>query len=125
MIKNQKLLKGIAEDRIRKLLSMAKVRTLEHHGSDALAKRYVGIAKKMVSHYKIPKGRDMKADVCDSCDSMLIPGINCSVRLASSYGYIVYRCKCGAEKHVMYREAPSKGFGRVSAFDRVGKTHKS
>lgn len=124
MIKNQKLLKGIAEERIRRLLSMAKGRTLEQRGSDALAKRYVGLAKKMVSHYKIPKGEEMKAEVCGSCNSVLIPGINCSVRLASSYGYIVYRCKCGEEKHVMYREATSKGFGNASAFGRIGKAGK-
>ena len=67
----------------------------------------------------------MKTEVCGSCDSVLIPGINCSVRLASSYGYIVYRCKCGAEKHVMYREATSKGFDSTTAFDRIGKSDKN
>ena len=123
MIKNQKLLKEMAQERIGRLLSMAKGRTLDRRGSDALSKRYVGIAKKIVSHYKMPKGRQMKTEVCGSCDSVLVPGINCSVRLASSYGYIVYRCKCGAEKHVMYREATSKGFSSATAFDRTSKSH--
>lgn len=124
MIKNQKLLKNMAESRIRRLVSMAKARTLQQRGSDALSKRYVDIARKMVSHYKMPKGDQMKAEVCDACNSVLIPGINCSVRLASAYGYIVYKCKCGEEKHVMYREAPSRGFAGRSAFGRVGRLQK-
>jgi RNase P subunit RPR2 len=124
MIKNQKLLKEMAQERIGRLLSMAKARTLEQRKSDALSKRYVNIAKNIVSHYKMPKGKQMKAEVCSSCDSVLIPGINCSVRLASSYGYIVYRCRCGAEKHVIYREAASKGFGSGTAFDRGSKVRK-
>lgn len=123
-MKDQKLFGKIAEGRIRRLLAMAKARTMEQRGSDALSKKYVNIAKKIVSHYKMPKGKEMKAEVCDSCNSVLIPGINCSVRLASSYGYIAYRCKCGEEKHVMYREEPSKGFSRGTAFDRIGRAQK-
>ena len=105
MIKNQKLLRTVAEERIRKLLSLAKARTLQQRGSDALAKRYVHIARDIVSHYKVPAGREMKNEVCSGCESVLIPGVNCSVRLASSYGYITYRCRCGEEKHVQYRKS--------------------
>ncbi len=105
MIKNQKLLKAVAEERIRRLMSLAKARTLQQRGSDALSKRYVHIAQDIVSHYKVPAGREMKNEVCSGCESVLIPGVNCSVRLASSYGYITYRCRCGEEKHVMYRRS--------------------
>ena len=105
MIKNQKLLKAVAEERIRRLMSLAKARTLQQRGSDALSKRYVHIAQDIVSHYKVPAGREMKNEVCSGCESVLIPGVNCSVRLASSYGYITYRCKCGEEKHVSYRRS--------------------
>ena len=99
------MLNTVARERIGKLLSLAKARTLQQRGSDALAKRYVGIAQDIVSHYKIPAGREMKAQVCAGCRSILIPGVNCSVRLASSYGYITYRCRCGEERHVAYRKS--------------------
>ncbi|MHB1830315.1 MAG: ribonuclease P Rpr2/Rpp21/SNM1 subunit family protein [Candidatus Micrarchaeaceae archaeon] len=104
MIRDRKLLRSVADGRVRRLFTMAKDRTLKSRGSDALAKRYVGIAESMIRHYRIPSGRSMKNEVCSGCKSVLIPGVNCSVRLASSYGYIVYRCKCGEEKHVFYRK---------------------
>ena len=105
MIKNQKLVKTVAQGRIRRLLDMAKTRTLQQRSSDALSKRYVHIAQNIVTHYKVRAGREMKNEVCSGCDSVLIPGVNCSVRLASTYGYIVYRCRCGDEKHVYYRKS--------------------
>ena len=109
MIKNGKLLKSVADARVKRLFAMAKDRTLKAGGSDALAKRYVGMAESMISHYRIPAGRSMKNEVCPSCKSVLIPGVNCAVRLASSYGYIIYRCKCGEEKHVFYRKHMESG----------------
>ncbi len=105
MIRNQELVKDVAEGRIRRLISLAKARTLQQRGSDALSKKYVQIAHNIVSHYKVSAGREMKREACAGCDSVLIPGVNCSVRLASQYGYIVYRCRCGEEKHIRYRES--------------------
>lgn len=121
MIKNQKLLNNIAQGRIRSLVSLAKARTLKLGGSDALSKRYVKMAREIISHYKIPAGREMKSEVCDACSSVLIPGVNCSVRLVSPYGYVAYRCVCGEEKHVMYRHGPEKGFKDPSDARRTGR----
>jgi len=104
MIKNQKLLKSVAEERVRKLLSIAKNRTVRMGGSDQLSKRYINMADSIISRYKISPIKEFKREVCPSCKSVLIPGVNCSVRLAGTYGYIAYRCKCGEETHVFYKQ---------------------
>jgi RNase P subunit RPR2 len=103
MTKNKKLLEEIASGRIESLLSMARTRTLQNSAGDDLSRRYVGMAQNIISHYKIPAGRRMRREVCASCSTVLIAGVNCSVRLASQYGYVSYRCACGKERHVMYR----------------------
>jgi RNase P subunit RPR2 len=103
MVKNEKLLKSIAQDRVARLFDMAKDRTLKLGSNDPLSKRYVGIAKDISTHYRIPADMRMKAEVCKACAAVLIPGMTCSVRLASRVGYLVLRCKCGEEKHIFYR----------------------
>lgn len=105
MIKNQKLIKSIASERIATLLDMAKERTMKMRQSDTLAKRYVGIAEKMATHYQIPRNGRIKYEVCRKCKSSLVPGINCTVRLSSRVGYIAVRCStCGNENHIFYKD---------------------
>ena len=102
-MKNERLLKSIAEDRVARLLGMARSRTVKMGGSDVLARRYVGIAESISTHYRLPASKAMKTEVCKACKSMLVPGATCSVRLAGHIGYVVLRCKCGEETRVFYK----------------------
>ena len=106
MIRNRKLLSEIAIERIHKLISMSKSRALGAGTGDALSRRYVSIAKDISDHYRI-REKSLDDAVCSGCGEVMIPGVNASVRLVGSYGYIAYRCRCGEEKHVHY----GKSFG--------------
>jgi RNase P subunit RPR2 len=103
MIKNQRLLKSIAEERVRRLFRLSKSRVLSSGGPDRLSARYLDIAESIIKHYKIAPGHEMKNEVCKACKTVLIPGATCSVRLSSTNGYVVLACRCGEEKHVNYR----------------------
>ncbi len=92
----------IGKERMLRLLELAKQRTTKGKGSDALSKRYIRIAREISSHYKISTPKAFKNAVCNRCNNVLIPGINCKVRLSSGK-YVVYKCECGNEKHVFYK----------------------
>jgi len=103
----EKIVKKIAKERIEKLLELAEHRTRENNElSRKLAKRYVRLARDISMHYKVGIPKDKKQTMCKKCNNFLIPGINCSVRIASSNKYVVYKCKCecGAEKHIFYKQ---------------------
>lgn len=109
-MKNVSLVRKIASSRIENLLDLAKQRTLEKTAdSEILAKRYVKLARKISSHYKVGIPKELKYRVCRNCGNFLIPGINCSVRLASVHKYLVYRCDCGEERHIFYKKKSQKG----------------
>ncbi len=103
IMKNERLLKSIAQARVARLLEIAKSRTVTLGASDRLAKRYVSIAQDITTHYRLPADRTMKTQVCKACKSMLIPGSTCSVRLVGHVGYVVLRCRCGEERRVFYK----------------------
>lgn len=105
-MQNASLVKRTALTRIRTLLDLAEERALENtDASRKLAKRYVNLAKKMSTHYKVKIPKGLKSKICKSCDNFLIPGINCKVIVASVHGYIACVCECGNEVHVHYKEA--------------------
>jgi ribonuclease P protein subunit RPR2 len=100
------LVKEIAKDRVEKLLKLAEERALENtEASIKLSKRYVELARKISMHYKVGIPKKLKNRICKKCNNFLIPGINCSVRLASSKRFLIYKCECGAEKHIFYKNA--------------------
>lgn len=109
-MKNEALVKRTALFRIRRLLGMAEERTVENtDDSRRLAKRYSGIAERISTHYRVEIPKALKSRICRKCGNFLVPGINCSVRLASSHGYVAYACECGNEVHVHYRARGSGG----------------
>ncbi len=109
-MKNESLVKRTALSRIRRLIYMAEERTVENTASSRrLAKRYVGLAEKISTHYKVKIPNALKMRICKKCGNFLVPGINCKVRLASVHGYVVYACECGNEVHVHYRAKGSGG----------------
>ncbi|MFP3215038.1 MAG: ribonuclease P protein component 4 [Candidatus Micrarchaeota archaeon] len=105
MAMKEKIVKKIANERIEKLLELAEQRTRENNElSRKLAKRYVKLARDISMHYKVSIPKEKKQMICKKCNNFLIPGINCSVRIASSKKYVVYKCECGAEKHIFYKQ---------------------
>lgn len=100
---NEALVRRIAASRIATLLYLAEIRTLEKtESAKKLAKRYVGIARRISSHYKVPFPDSLKFKTCKNCNNFLVPGINCGVVVASVHGYVAYMCECGRETHVPY-----------------------
>lgn len=102
-MRNEKLTRSIAECRIDRLFRLAKGRTLANMAADRLSRRYIGIAESIISHYRVGQNAHIKNEVCKKCKSVLVPGMNCSVRLASGNGYRAILCVCGEEKHLFYR----------------------
>ena len=101
----EKAVKKLAEERVRRLFSLAYSRTAASKESDKLARRYIGIARRISSHYKIKIPSELKRAACRKCNSMLMPGKNCTVRLVADKGYIIYRCECGNENRVFYKKS--------------------
>ena len=104
-MKDNKLACEIAHARIEALLGLARERTKTGgQGSGALAKRYVRLARKISSRYRVKIPRKAGSYICRGCNSLLMPGVNARVRLASSKRYIIYKCgDCGKETHVFYK----------------------
>lgn len=104
-MKNADLMDGMASSRIRTLMHLAEEKTLERKPeARKLAQRYAKLALKISEHYKAKIPDSLKHRVCRKCGNFLVPGINCSVRLASSHGYAAYVCECGNEEHIFYKK---------------------
>ncbi|MDE1850403.1 MAG: ribonuclease P [Candidatus Micrarchaeota archaeon] len=104
MQKKDPIVKEVATWRIQRLFELASIGTKRgEKESLRLARRYVRIAKAISSHYKAKMPDKVKNSICKKCGSILIPGLNCRVRLASSKRYIIYLCRCGEEKHIFYK----------------------
>jgi len=108
-MKNTSLVSKIALGRIEILIRLAEEKMLENSvESGRLAKRYVRLANELSSHYKTSIPKKLKNKICNKCGNLLVPGINCKVRLASTQGYAVYACECGKEKHIFYKNICKK-----------------
>jgi len=95
------LIAAIAEQRVEILFDLAK----DVFSNDPeLAKRYVKLIGEIGRHYKIRLPKEVKRGICKKCSNLLVPGMNASIRLASSKGFAVYKClNCGAELHIYYK----------------------
>jgi len=70
---------------------------------ELLSKKYVVTLRKISSHYKVTIPKKLKDRICTRCNLVLVPGLNCKVRVVSSHKYVAYRCNsCGREAHVHY-----------------------
>lgn len=104
-MKNAELVAKVASGRIRTLLADAEAKTTEKTASSTkLARRYVSLARRISSHYKVSMPRELKHRICRNCGNFLVPGVNCSVRVASVHGYVAYVCECGEERHLFYKK---------------------
>src|SRR3989338_2228217 len=77
----------IAKRRIRFLFSEAR----ESLKKDArLSAKYVKLARRLAMKYRIKLPSELKKKFCKSCNSYLIPGVNCRVRIHKSR--VIYYC---------------------------------
>ena len=103
-MKDSKLAKDMAQGRIDVLLGLAREKVKSgKRDSGALAKRYVRIAKRISSHYRVRIPRKFGNYICKRCNSLLVPGVTARVRLSSSERCIIYKCDCGKEMRVFYK----------------------
>ncbi|MGC8652132.1 MAG: ribonuclease P protein component 4 [Candidatus Micrarchaeia archaeon] len=100
------LVKSIAGERMAILLELAKKNTLENtEQSRKLARSYVKKIRLISMHYKVKLPKQARDIICKKCNTLLIPGLNAHVRIASSHSYVVLKCdNCGHEKHIFYKK---------------------
>ncbi len=61
----------------------------------AYAKRYVALARRIASKYKVRVPERWRRRFCKGCSAFWVPGVNCTVRTRKSR--IVMKClECGA-----------------------------
>ncbi|MFB6203639.1 MAG: ribonuclease P protein component 4 [Candidatus Nanohaloarchaea archaeon] len=91
----------IARERIERLFTLARRRM--ENGRKELADRYVELALKigMKTQVSIPSG--LRKQYCHECESFLLPGENCTVRINSKNDTVNYTCEeCGAVNRYGY-----------------------
>ncbi len=99
-INKRVLVDQIAKERIDVLFNLAK----EYANADsALSREYIKHMKKISTHCRMKLPKAVKDSVCKKCNSVLIPGFNTHISIASSHKYVVYEClACKTEKHIHY-----------------------
>jgi ribonuclease P protein subunit RPR2 len=94
------VVREIAAERI-KILYLLSVNSYD--SDPELSKRYARLIKQIGRHYKITLDKEIKQHICKKCGSILIPGKNMKVTIASSKRLVLYRClNCGTEKRLPY-----------------------
>ncbi len=95
--KNSHDIRRIAHERIDILLGLAR----ETVKSDpALSRRYVEIAQRIAMRSGVRLGPERKHFICKKCGGLLVPGVNCRVRVRTEHGtHVVVTClECGSMK---------------------------
>lgn len=96
------MVQEIALERIQRLFELAEQKLkADDEDSERLAKRYVGLAKLISTHYRVKVPNKLKNKACKKCKLVLLPGITCSVRLSS--GFLICKCRCGNESRVFVK----------------------
>ncbi len=91
---------NLALDRILKLFEQAESSFSTY---PKLSQRYMVLARKLSTRYKVKLTRDQKKLFCKKCNSYLKNGINVRVRLEK--GVIVQTClECNAIKRISYKK---------------------
>lgn len=102
MTKYNKLTYSIATQRIEKLMHLAESAIgSKSEENERLARRYVELALKIGSHYKVKIPKALKTKICHKCMLPLIPGLTCTVR--HSMGFTIYKCECGEQNKIVLK----------------------
>jgi ribonuclease P protein subunit RPR2 len=99
--------KHIAMQRIKTLFGLAKKTAYE---DQALAQRYVEIARKIAMAASVRLPKEYRLQVCRSCKSFILPGVNCRVRIKQRREpHLVITClNCGKQMRIPLREKKGK-----------------
>ena len=90
----------IAFERIEKLFEQAALSFKEHPD---LSKRYVALARKLSTRYKVRFTSEQKKNSCKKCNSYLKNGVNSRVRLAN--GKMIQTCLvCNNVRRMIYKK---------------------
>lgn len=90
--------KRIGLRRIKMLLGIARQ---VYHNEPELGKRYVQIARKIGQKLRIRIPGEYKRKFCKKCNSPMLPGYNCRVRLTGKT--VTYYCQeCKNYKRIRY-----------------------
>jgi ribonuclease P protein subunit RPR2 len=90
----------IASERIAKLFEQAELSFKEH---PELSKRYVEMARKLSTRYKVRFNSSQKKLSCKKCNAYLKDGINSRVRL--EHGRLVQTClECKNIRRTIYKK---------------------
>lgn len=84
--------KRTAAERIEVLFGQAEARP-------KFARRYVVLARKLATRYKVPIPLRWKRRFCRKCDAFLVPGRNCRVR-AREQRIVITCLDCGSVKRI-------------------------
>jgi ribonuclease P protein subunit RPR2 len=91
-LKNKKLQKKIANERIKKLFYLTKVKVLD--GDYYFANRYIFLIRKLAMKYRLSLPKEIKRSYCKNCYYLLIPSKNCRIRIHRRKIIIFcYNCK--------------------------------
>jgi len=94
----------IAAERIVKLFIQAEESFMEH---PELSKRYVEMARKLSTRYKVRFNSEQKKISCKNCNAYLKNGINSRIRL--EHGKIVQTClECKNVRRMIYKKNKKK-----------------
>ncbi len=97
---SKKEIKRIARERIDILFQQAE--EIFEVDSD-LSDRYVEIARNIGMKHNVSIPEEFRRRICRDCNSFLVPGYNCRVRLDSKQNNKVVTCqKCGNVKRYPY-----------------------
>jgi ribonuclease P protein subunit RPR2 len=104
MQKYDAIIREIAEERVKILFLLAQKRTLEDTAdSRKLSKKYVKTIMGLGRHYRLRLPGSIKNRICKNCNNLLVPGLNCSVRISGG-NMKVYKCSCGSVKKVYFKK---------------------
>jgi len=83
----KQLFRKIALKRIKELFKQA---ALKFKKFPDYSNRYVTLARKIQMKYKVKMPKDLKRQFCKKCNTYLVPGSNCRVRVQNKK--IIYNC---------------------------------
>ncbi len=92
-------IRNIALLRIEKLFNLAREVI---HTDPTLAQRYVHIARKVAMAARVRLPQEYRQQVCRTCKSFILPGVNCRVRIRQKREpHIVITClDCGEQMRI-------------------------
>ncbi|MHA1372497.1 MAG: ribonuclease P protein component 4 [Promethearchaeota archaeon] len=102
----------IARERVEILFKLAREKVKGTGENQALARRYIFLARKLYMRIRSPMAFHFKRQICKKCNALLIPGYNARVRLQGrkKNAHVVVTClDCGNRVRYLYhRPRPAK-----------------